>query len=183
MGAITAIVGVFSSVHQYKVQEQQAEEQEKQNQLTQQRYLQQYAMQTQQLAEKSNEQNESAAKQQDEFSLDTARKVATAKVQSEATGIAGNTEQGLLRDIERQNDVRTSDSKRSNFYNNLQISNQMRANGFTLSNQMASIPDVQHPSKTGAVLGALGSIAQGGATAYSGMKADGYFPAKKQAIQ
>ncbi|HIF9256531.1 TPA: virion core protein, T7 gp14 family [Photobacterium damselae] len=106
----------------------------------------QYIQSAQELGEQQLAANEETTKDDEQFSLEAAREIATAKVQSDSTGIGGNTQFHLLTDIARENAKHAYNNSRSLHYTTLQIQNQYTAAAMRYQGQLSSTPATQKPS-------------------------------------
>ena len=113
--------------------------------------------------------NEQSAENNDSFSLEAARREATAKVQSDATGVGGSAQDGILRDLARQNAQHAYANKQSLHYSTLQIQNQYTAANMRYQGQLSSAPDIQKPSD-GFLAASIGGAVAQGAASYFGSK-------------
>lgn len=149
---ITAIMSALTAAASVASQQEAADAQEKMNDTSLKAMTDQYTQSMKELGQQQMASNEQSAKEQDKFNLEEAQAQARVTVKAAETGAGGGTLAALKRDVERQNLNRISDTKRTNFYNQLQIRNQQVAAGLRYKGQSSSLPAVQKPDYAGAAL-------------------------------
>lgn len=167
--AAQAAISVAMSIFGHNAKKKQAEKQAIMNHLATLHMYDQYLQTAKELGTQQQAANEEVADGDDSFSLEAARHIASAQVQSDSTGIGGATQYHLLEDIQRKNAQHTYKSGRSLHYSGLQIQSQYIAAAMRYEGQESSTPQVVKPSN-GYLAASIGSDVANAASSYFGSK-------------